>query len=167
LEHWFTPWRGSYVSSARSEADCILCSISRSRSDRENLVLLRAAENYILVNRFPYNNGHLMIVPYRHCAFLEELEPTARGEMIELAALCENALRSAYRPEGLNLGINLGRIAGAGIDEHLHLHILPRWSGDTNFMTVVGGTRIIPEETGATYERLEPLLREGRGDAKK
>jgi ATP adenylyltransferase len=158
LETWFTPWRYPYLMSSRSDEGCVFCAIRDSAADRENLVLRRGLHCYIVINRYPYSNGHVMVVPFEHCALLESVSVPARAEMIELAAQCESALRSCYNPGGFNLGMNVGKSAGAGIAEHIHLHVLPRWGGDTNFISVVGGTRIIPEALHDTYERLLPLL---------
>ena len=112
------------------------------------------AHNFVILNRYPYCSGHVMVVPYQHVATLEELPEEALGELIRLGRDCEKHLRAAYKPDGLNLGINLGKSAGAGIAGHLHLHVLPRWAGDANFMTVVGETRVEPEELSMTYDRL-------------
>jgi ATP adenylyltransferase len=160
MDSWFTPWRYSYLVSPREKGECLLCRIRDADDDRQNFVVCRARDSYVVINRYPYNNGHLMIVPNRHCSHLGDLNEAIRSEMMELASSCERALRVTYNPEGLNLGLNVGKSGGAGIAGHLHLHILPRWSGDTNFMTVVGETRIIPEELAKTYERLAPLLGE-------
>jgi ATP adenylyltransferase len=162
LEHWFTPWRAAYITSEDCGSGCLLCDLAASRSDREDLILRRSERHYILINRYPYSNGHLMVVPYEHCASLADLPAEARAEMMELAAECERALVQAYQPQGMNVGMNIGKPAGAGVPDHLHLHILPRWSGDTNFMTVVGATRVVPESLDQTYDRLYPLLNPGR-----
>lgn len=158
LERWFTPWRGEYVTASPDDEVCLLCRLPRSTSDRDALVLARGAAVYVLINRYPYNSGHVMVVPYRHCASLAEMSREERAELLDWAARCEAALRQAYRPEGMNMGLNLGKSAGAGIADHLHLHVLPRWSGDTNFMTALGETRVIPEDLDATWRRLRPLL---------
>lgn len=162
MESWFTPWRYSYLVSPRQGGGCLFCEIRDAADDRENLVLHRGEECYIVLNRYPYNNGHLMIVPNRHGDFLGDLTESARAELQVLTTLCEEVLREAYRPEGLNVGINMGKSAGAGIAGHLHVHILPRWSGDTNFITIVGEARIIPEELSDTWARLRPLIERRR-----
>src|SRR6185369_7260350 len=142
----FSPGRYEYVTSAREQGSgCILCQIHDAAEDEPSLVLLRTPSNFVVINRYPYNSGHLMIVPNRHRAQLYDLTPEERADLIELAGLAESVLRSAYRAQGINLGMNLGESAGAGIVGHLHLHLVPRWSGDTNYMTVVGGTRVVPE----------------------
>lgn len=159
MEVIFSPGRFSYVSSSREEGSgCILCRIRDSTDDESNLVLQRTALNYVLINRYPYNSGHLMIVPNQHQADLHSLTSEERADLIDLAGLCEKILRETYRAHGINLGMNLGESAGAGILNHLHLHLVPRWPGDTNFMSVVGATRVIPEEPQATFSRLKPLF---------
>ncbi len=159
MEKLFSPWRLRYVASGRRKAaGCVFCRACRGRDDRANLVLGRGRRTFVILNKYPYNNGHLMIVPCDHLATLSDAPASVLEEMIRLAARCEAALRSAYRPSGINLGMNLGRSAGAGIEGHLHLHVVPRWDGDTNFMTVVHGTRVIPEALSVTYRRLRPLL---------
>ena len=160
----FSPRRYSYVTSAKEEGDgCVLCRIREAKDDASSLVLHRATANFVLINRYPYNNGHLMIVPNRHESDFHRLQPEERAEMAELAALAERILREAYKAHGINMGMNLGEAAGAGILGHLHLHLLPRWKGDTNFMTVVGATRVVPEEPDGTFARLRPLFEQAAG----
>ena len=165
MERWFTPWRGEYVSASSEEPGCLLCRLPEAGDDRGALVLARGGSVYVLVNRYPYNSGHLMVVPFRHCASLADLDAAERADLADWAARCETAIRQAYRPEGLNMGLNLGRSAGAGIAEHLHLHVLPRWPGDTNFMTVLGETRVVPEDLDGTWRRLRPLLQPAEAEA--
>jgi ATP adenylyltransferase len=156
----FTPWRLAYLSGEAQSADgCLFCDLAR-RGDEEALVVHRARSAFVLLNRFPYTNGHLMVAPYAHHATLASLPPDERTELIELGALCEGVLRETYRPHGFNLGINLGKSAGAGVADHLHLHVVPRWDGDTNFLTVLAGTRTVPEELTRTRARLAPLFAE-------
>jgi ATP adenylyltransferase len=161
MEELFSPWRLRYIRAEgrTRERGCVFCRAARGRRDRANLVLFRGRLNYIILNKYPYNNGHMMIVPFSHVPSLGDATPETLQEMMQLAARCEAALRTVYRPTGINLGMNLGRSAGAGIERHFHLHIVPRWDGDTNFMSVVHGTRVIPESLQATYRRLRPLLR--------
>ncbi len=164
MEKLFSPWRLRYITSGRRrDRACVFCRAVRGRRDRDNLVLLRGRGNYIILNKYPYNNGHLMIVPYAHVPSLREATPATLQEMMALAVRSEAVLRAVYRPTGINLGMNLGRSAGAGIEGHLHLHLVPRWDGDTNFMSVVHGTRVIPESLQAAYRRLRPLLHERGG----
>jgi ATP adenylyltransferase len=126
--------------------------------DQSSLVVFRGAACYVILNKFPYNNGHLMAVPMRHIASLSEATSDELSELIELARRAEQAIREAYAPHGINMGINLGKPAGAGILDHLHLHVVPRWNGDTNFMTVVGETRVLPEDLPVTADRLRPIF---------
>ncbi len=154
MDYLWTPWRYEYVTGSGAERECVFCAAAKTQDDRAAYIVHRAARNYIILNRFPYTSGHIMVVPYEHEASLEELSEDALTEMILLARRCERTLRAVYNPEGMNLGINLGKSAGAGIAGHVHLHALPRWTGDTNFMTVVGETRVLPEDLEVTWERL-------------
>ena len=158
MDHLWSPWRYRYVSSAMKEETCLFCRIAAESDDRANLVLLRAELNFVLLNRFPYTCGHLMIAPYAHVATLEDAAPAALAEMMSLARRAEAALRRAYKPDGLNMGINIGHSAGAGIANHIHMHVLPRWTGDVNFMTSVAETRVLPEDLETTYEKIWPLM---------
>jgi ATP adenylyltransferase len=151
----FTPWRLSYVMSLkRDDAKCVFCAAQKA-GDEESLILHRARHNFIILNLYPYNNGHLMIVPLRHLADPGKAEPEERAEMMELAVRCQEALEKAYGPEGFNIGMNLGRGAGAGVTDHFHLHIVPRWVGDTSFMSVFGETRVVPEDLKETLKKLK------------
>ncbi len=161
MDQLWTPWRFDYVSQARKAEGCVLCdkAAAAPAQNRENLILHRARFNFVILNLFPYTTGHSMIVPYAHVADLAGVDQQTLGEMMGLARDFEAALAQAYRPDGYNLGMNLGRVAGAGVADHLHLHVLPRWSGDTNFMTVVGETRIHPEDLLTTYDKLISVFR--------
>jgi ATP adenylyltransferase len=154
MDYLWTPWRYQYVTTAGGPGGCVFCSAWKANDDQATLIVHRAEYNFVILNRYPYTSGHIMIVPYVHVATLEELANEALVEMMVLARECERHLRAVYRPEGLNLGINIGKSAGAGIAEHLHMHALPRWTGDTNFMTAVGETRILPEELEVTWSRM-------------
>ena len=157
MDRLWAPWRLSYVTAAQIPAtDCIFCDASLGREI--DLVVLRGRQAYVILNLYPYNNGHLMVVPKRHLAALEALAPDEQLELMQLTRLSEMALNEAYRPQGINVGINLGKAAGAGIENHLHIHLVPRWSGDTNFMTAVGETRVLPEDLGAAVARLRPIF---------
>ena len=157
MDRLWAPWRLSYVTAAQVPAsECIFCDASIGRD--VDLVVLRGRYAYVILNLYPYNNGHLMVVPKRHLAALESLTPDEQLELMQLARLSEMALNEAYLPQGINVGINLGKAAGAGIENHLHIHLVPRWSGDTNFMTAVGQTRVLPEDLGATAARLRPIF---------
>ena len=136
---------------------CIFC-IKPQSEDAEVHVLRRGRLCYVILNRFPYNNGHLMVVPYAHVATLEELDADALAELMALTQLSMQVLREAYDPQGFNMGMNIGEAAGAGVAGHVHLHVVPRWGGDTNYMTTTSRTRIIPEWMDQTYERLRPLF---------
>lgn len=154
MDYLWSPWRYRYVSSAQPEDSCLFCRIACERNDRANYVLRRASKNFVILNTFPYTSGHLMIAPYAHVASLSEADPETLQEMIALAQFSESALRGVYQAHGFNMGMNIGASAGAGVAGHIHLHLLPRWSGDVNFMTTVGETRVLPEELETTYERL-------------
>ena len=157
MDRLWAPWRLSYVTAAQVPAtDCIFCDTTAGRDI--DLVVLRGRDAYVILNLYPYNNGHLMVVPRRHLAALEALTADEQMELMQLTRLSEMALNEAYRPQGINVGINLGKAAGAGIENHLHIHLVPRWSGDTNFMTAVGQTRVLPEDLGATANRLRPIF---------
>jgi ATP adenylyltransferase len=157
MDRLWTPWRFDYIRSlAGAKEDCVFCSILADGRDRDNLVLHRGKSAFIILNLFPYTSGHILIVANRHIPFLRDAELEELHELLELARRCEQALQDEYRPEGFNLGFNLGRAAGAGVAHHLHMHILPRWTGDSNFVSVVGETRVLPEDLAQTYQRLLP-----------
>jgi len=160
MDYLWTPWRYQYMKEAASgvQRDCIFCDAAARKDDAETLVVYRGAKAFIILNRFPYTSGHVMIVPYEHVAELGACEPEALGEMMRLAQRVEAAYRANYKPDGMNLGMNLGRAAGAGVAGHIHLHVLPRWFGDSNFMTVTGETRVHPEDLATTYKRLSGAL---------
>ncbi len=156
MERLYTPWRMKYVTSTQKKIDgCVFCAkLEDDESDRENLILFRGTTTFTVMNLYPYNTGHLMILPYNHVANLSDVSPEARLEMMNNTAYFVELLTKMMRPDGFNIGINLGRVAGAGIAAHLHQHIVPRWGGDSNFMAVVGETRILPEELWDTYDRI-------------
>lgn len=139
---------------------CLFCDVFRDDDDRKNLVLARAGHWYLIINRYPYTTGHIMAVTNRHVATFAELEPDEGRELTEILARSERAIQSAYAPDGINMGANLGRSAGAGIVGHLHVHLVPRWQGDTNFMSVVGETRVVSEDLNDTYDRIRRALDE-------
>lgn len=156
MDYLWSPWRFRYIGQAEKSDRCIFCekaAVDKSR-DREHLILYRGRLNFVLLNLFPYTTGHTMIAPYAHVAELEQIEKATLAEMMELAQKVQASLKAGYKPEGSNLGMNLGKCAGAGVADHLHLHILPRWSGDSNFMTVIGETRVQPEDLLTTYDKL-------------
>lgn len=155
MEIIWAPWRQSYIEKGdNKKGPCILCEKHRESDDSKNLVTFRGKHCFILLNLFPYNNGHLMIAPYRHVDSLVALNQTEMTEMIGLAQKSEGILRQALKADGFNLGINIGRAGGAGIVDHIHLHIVPRWVGDTNFLPVVGETKVISEHIETTYQKL-------------
>jgi ATP adenylyltransferase len=158
MDYLWTPWRYQYIATADQKQGCILCEAPAAGDDERMLIVHRGKQNYIILNRYPYTSGHVMIVPYAHQGTLPALEPAAGAEMMEMAQVLERALESLYHPQGYNLGMNIGRAAGAGIAGHLHMHLLPRWTGDTSFITTVGETRVEPEELSVTYQRLRAAL---------
>jgi len=155
MDHVWSPWRYKYIASADREEGCLFCRIDQERKDVENYVIHRARLNLVVLNLYPYTSGHLMIAPYEHQASLVAVSEAATTEMIELAKRAQLALEAEYHPDGFNIGMNLGRSAGAGVADHLHLHVVPRWTGDANFVSVVGETRVLPEDLATTYEKLK------------
>jgi len=152
-EFLYSPWRLNYIEGEKTD-DCILCRYQEMDKDEENLIVYRGTHCYVMLNRYPYNNGHIMLVPYLHLKSLHELPTEVIEDLGSLCQLSEKVLIAAYNCEGINVGINLGRAAGAGIDEHLHIHMVPRWIGDSNFMSVIGGQRVIPEAFEKSWQRL-------------
>jgi ATP adenylyltransferase len=157
MERLWSPWRLAYVTGAKPDAGCVFCNAPHLPPS-ESLILFFGTTCYVVLNLYPYNNGHLMVVPYRHAASLSALTPDELVEMALLTQRSEMALTEAYQPHGLNMGINLGKPAGAGVLDHVHMHVVPRWNGDTNFMTVVGDVRVLPEDLGETVKRLRPIF---------
>lgn len=149
----WAPWRMEYIQGNHSPG-CFMCEAFGSREDKRHLVARRGKTCAVMLNRFPYTNGHLMVAPYRHLPHLEDLNAEERLEMLDLAAWCTSRLSAIMNPHGFNIGINIGEVAGAGLKDHIHLHVVPRWSGDTNFMPVFGETRVIPQALEEVYERL-------------
>jgi ATP adenylyltransferase len=160
MDYIWSPWRYQYMKEAASgkQQECFFCEAVAGKNDAETLVVHRGANTFVILNRFPYTSGHVMIVPNAHVAELNLCDAATLGEMMQLAQRVETALRANYKCDGMNLGMNLGRAAGAGVVGHLHMHVLPRWFGDSNFMTVVGETRVHPEDLKTTYERLSNAL---------
>lgn len=158
----WSPWRYDYIKSGESKSpafensECVFCRILNSpATDEEKFILYRAGYNFVILNIYPYVSGHLMIVPFAHIADLDRAAKEITDELMDLTKLCQTALREVYRPNGINLGMNFGKAAGAGVADHFHMHILPRWIGDANFMTAVGQTRAIPESLRDTYQKLK------------
>lgn len=152
MQRIFAPWRMKYIET--HTRDCVFCTIISQSDDVNNLVIHRADRAFVILNRFPYTSGHIMVVANAHKPTLESLDPQTRADMIELATRCMTVLRRVYHPQGFNLGANIGEIAGAGVADHVHLHVVPRWGGDANFMSTVAETRVIPEKLAETYQRI-------------
>jgi ATP adenylyltransferase len=158
MDYIWSPWRYRYVADADKDDRCVFCRALEINDDPQTLIVFRGEKNFIILNRYPYTSGHVMVVPYAHNADLAITPPEVLAEMMVLAQRVQKAQQELYHPEGFNLGMNLGRAAGAGVTGHLHLHVLPRWSGDSSFMTVVAETRTEPEELATTYARLSKAL---------
>ncbi|HEX6542816.1 MAG TPA: HIT domain-containing protein [Ktedonobacterales bacterium] len=159
MEHLWAPWRMAYINADdEKEQGCIFCVKPQQDRDEENLVLYRGERCFVLMNLFPYNNGHLMIAPYAHVPDIEHLDAETLTEMMLTAQKSLAALRAAMRPNGFNMGINQGTVAGAGIADHVHLHVVPRWNGDTNFMPVLADTKVMPDFLQNTYRQLKPYF---------
>ncbi|MBZ5588908.1 MAG: HIT domain-containing protein [Acidobacteriia bacterium] len=159
MRHLFAPWRFAYVSHADSPGDCVLC--AAAQGGPETMTLARAERAFALLNLFPYTSGHTMVAPVAHIADFSQLDEATLAEMMKLAQRVVRAIQQVYRPHGFNLGFNLGEAAGAGIADHLHLHVVPRWRGDTNFMTATADTRVLPEDLGETCAKLRGALEVG------
>ncbi len=171
MQHLWSPWRMEYLQKGNEAKDageaqhqatgllaatgCIFCDKPAESRDLENLITYRGQRAFVMLNRYPYNNGHLMIVPYAHVPSLEQLDTPTLTEMMLLTNQSLGALRAVYNPQAFNLGVNIGEAAGAGIAQHVHMHVVPRWAGDTNYMATVAGTRVIPEELHETYRRVQ------------
>jgi len=155
MDYLWTPWRYTYLATAGKAPSCIFCELQRSADDHKALIVHRAEYNFIILNAYPYTSGHSMVVPYQHLDQLNKLPPAAAAEMMQLVQRMETVLCEVYQPDGVNLGMNVGKAAGAGVAGHIHMHVLPRWLADSNFMTVIGEARVLPELLEATYQRLK------------
>jgi len=164
MEILFTPWRYPYLTSPKSEksGECIFCNAAKSNMGRETLTLFRDERALVMLNRYPYTNGHLMVAPIAHHARLFESSDESLRALIRLTAESQRILSDVYHPDGFNIGMNFGQIAGAGVADHYHVHVVPRWSGDSNFMTVTAHTRLVPEELDVTFARLQPHFQQIR-----
>jgi len=165
VDRLFTPWRHAYVTGAGKAPGCVLCRAVEEAPLPESLVLHLSDWNVVVMNLYPYNGGHLMVAPRRHVGTLGEATAEELADMMALARRVEEAFRAVYAPDGINLGMNLGRAAGAGVADHIHLHLVPRWNGDTNFMTVVGEIRVLPEEPAQALQKLRPFFTPPHGKA--
>ena len=159
MERLWAPWRGEYVQQASKGEDqgCLFCELQK-QDDEEALILARSEHSFAVLNRYPYNSGHLMVAPFQHVRNVEEVSDVPLLDMQKLLQRCIRVLKEAMEPDGFNLGMNLGRVAGAGVPDHLHWHVVPRWNGDTNFMPTVGQTKVMPEDLGATLKKLTAAL---------
>jgi ATP adenylyltransferase len=155
MQHLWSPWRKNYIENHERKPGCVFCMEAQNEGSPESLVVFRGQRAFVILNRYPYTNGHLMIVSNEHLASLQVLDAVTRAEMMELVNTSTLVLGEVYHPEGFNIGINLGSAAGAGIVDHIHIHVVPRWMGDTNFMSALGETRVIPEDLGETQVRLK------------
>jgi ATP adenylyltransferase len=158
MNYLWTPWRSTYMKQTRTGSGCIFCDAAKGSEDRESLVVYRGQHCFVILNRYPYTSGHLMVAPYVHVSRLSQIDEDAAGEMMSLTRFAERTLGQVYVPDGINLGMNMGEAAGAGIEQHIHMHVLPRWKGDANFMTSVGQTRIIPEVLPETWDKLHQVF---------
>lgn len=167
MRRLWAPWRFRYVKEAReSGGECIFVKLPRESDDRKNLILYRGKHAFVILNAYPYTNGHLMVAPYKHTANLEDLTDEEILETQKLITACVHWLTEAYHPEGFNIGMNLGRASGAGIEDHLHWHVVPRWIGDTNFMPVIGEVRVLPESLEESYDRLKACIEKNQHEQK-
>lgn len=155
MDHLWSPWRMSYITSKENEPGCVFCNALAANDDPKYLILFRGKNAFVMLNRYPYTSGHLLVLPFKHVDTYEKLEEATRAEIMELITRATGVIRKVYQPHGFNIGANIGEAAGAGIAPHVHFHIVPRWRGDNNFMSVTGDTRVIPEDLDETYKRLK------------
>jgi ATP adenylyltransferase len=158
MDYLWTPWRYAYVTTAEKISGCVFCDLLQAGDDEKARIVLRGEHNFVILNTFPYTSGHIMVVPYAHVDELRKLPLDAAHEMMDFAQRLESVLRTLYSPNGINVGMNIGQAAGAGVAGHIHMHMLPRWIADSNFMTVVGESRILPESLEMTYQRIKGAL---------
>ena len=154
LARLWAPWRMAYIKSAEKDTACFLCALPKQKKDRENLILFRGRTCFVILNKFPYNNGHLLVAPYRHVAEIEEMTDAEALEVMRLTGRAKVAIQKAMAPHGYNLGVNLGRAAGAGLPGHVHQHLVPRWNGDSNFMPIIGETKVLPLTLAESWDML-------------
>jgi len=166
MKQLWSPWRMDYIETNNKEDGCVFCNAQAKEDGAENLIAYRGKLSYVILNRFPYTSGHLMVIPFEHKPNLEELDSETRAEMMELTSRCTTVLKSIYQPQGFNVGVNIGEAAGAGVQGHVHIHIVPRWVGDTNFMSSVAETRVLPEALEDTYKRVKDVFDNIEGDGR-
>lgn len=154
MDHIYSPWRKEYFDRDKNNPVCVFCEAAKQPDNPENLIIFRGKLAFVILNRYPYTSGHLMVVPYLHCKDLVDLPDETLLEMMQLTQKAVSVLGQEYQPQGFNIGMNLGAVAGAGITEHLHMHVVPRWQGDANFVSVIGQTRVLPETLEETYHRM-------------
>ena len=164
MDYLWSPWRMEYIENNKADG-CVFCNAQAQADGDGNLIACRGEHSYVILNRYPYTSGHLMVIPLLHKPNLEELDAQTRAEMMEFTTRCMTVLRAVYRPQGFNVGVNIGEAAGAGVKEHVHIHIVPRWMGDTNFMSSVGATRVLPESLEDTYKRVRDAFLSTKGDS--
>lgn len=156
----WAPWRMEFITDKTKPEGCVFCTLLKEKEDKKNLILHRGEKVFVILNKYPYNNGHLMVVPYKHTANLNELSAEESKALMHITTFTVEALKKSYKPEGFNLGMNLGASGGAGIREHLHMHIVPRWVGDTNFMPIIAETKSMPQHLEASFDELKPIFAE-------
>lgn len=157
MKNLWSPWRMSYINSPKNLSTCVFCTALNEFEDEQNYILHRARYCFVIMNKYPYTSGHLMVLPFQHVPTLTLLQAEARSEMMEMVNHCTEVIDQVYQPQGFNLGANIGEAAGAGIEAHVHLHIVPRWKGDTSFMSAVGSTRVIPEDLPTSYKKTKSV----------
>jgi ATP adenylyltransferase len=162
MKRLWAPWRMKFVQDQEIKNDCVFCRVQAQTNDAENLIIFRGGKAFIILNRYPYTSGHLLVVANAHHPSLEDLDAEARSEMMELATTCMRVIRTVYHPDAFNIGANIGEAAGAGIAGHVHLHVVPRWNGDTNFLSALGEARVLPEELDETFRRISTAWNKSR-----
>ncbi len=160
VKQLWAPWRMVFIQGGtKTGAGCVFCELPKQNQDAQNLILFQSTYSFVILNKYPYNNGHLMVIPHKHTADLNALSSEEHADLMSLTNHCVSALKESYKPEGFNIGMNLGAAGGAGIREHLHFHIVPRWTGDTNFMPVLADTKSMPQHLEESFKQLEPYFR--------
>ena len=154
MDYLWTPWRYQYIASLKNPSRCVFCLESSGEYDERDFVVFRGKSSFVILNIFPYTTGHLLVAPYAHTSDFQKSSREESSELLELVKRCQFALQQTYQPDGFNVGMNLGRCAGAGVEHHLHMHVVPRWIGDSNFMTIAGETRVLPESLETTFRKL-------------